>query len=309
MDSTIDPPIETEKVNVTTRGKEDTMTDFDFDDFDDKTSGWITDGSLYMPCAQFAESLEPGFYTGGVGMNGPFIKKKNLVTDELITIDNDTPRKVLNGLEKFWNNKQKFRDLGVIWKRGVLLYGPPGTGKTAICSLIAEMAINKGAIVLSSRTPVQELSEVLETIRTIQPETPIVVLIEDIDQILMRGGEHELLQVLDGDQQVDNTVFIATTNYPNLIDNRIIKRPSRFDEIIEICPTKNKKIRKEFIRQKSVNIPESELDTWTEKSEDMSFAHIKEMIILHECFDKTLDDAKNQITEMMQNEFEDYNND
>jgi len=43
-----------------------------------------------------------------------------------------------------------------------------------------------------------------------------------------------VLNLLDGVKQVDNIIYIATTNYPELLEERILNRPSRFDRRFHI---------------------------------------------------------------------------
>ena len=47
-------------------------------------------------------------------------------------------------------------------------------------------------------------------------------------------GDSELLQWLDGSHQINKVINIATTNYPERLDRRIVSRPRRFDRIIKI---------------------------------------------------------------------------
>ena len=53
-------------------------------------------------------------------------------------------------------------------------------------------------------------------LRQIQPNAPIVVLMEDLDEILKgksSAGESRILNLLDGVESTHNVVFLATTNY------------------------------------------------------------------------------------------------
>jgi SpoVK/Ycf46/Vps4 family AAA+-type ATPase len=76
-----------------------------------------------------------------------------------------------------------------------------------------------------------------------------VVILEDLDTIIESYGESDLLPLLDGENQVDNVVFVATTNYLSDLDDRIVNRPSRFDIVREVeFPTDE--ARKKFIEMK-----------------------------------------------------------
>src|SRR5262249_23195198 len=71
--------------------------------------------------------------------------------------------------------------------------------------------------------------------RQVEPDRPIVCVFEDIDAIIAVYGDSDLLQWLDGNQQVDRAGNLASTNYPEKLDRRIIARPRRFDRILRIA--------------------------------------------------------------------------
>src|SRR5258707_7883419 len=70
--------------------------------------------------------------------------------------------------------------------------------------------------------------------RDVERQRPMVCVFEDIDAIIEQNGDSDLLQWLDGNHQVDKAVNLATTNYPEKLDPRIISRPRRFDRILRI---------------------------------------------------------------------------
>ena len=83
------------------------------------------------------------------------------------------------------------------------------------------------------------LTRAMEVFRKIEPDRPVVCLFEDIDAIIEMHGDSELLQWLDGSHQINKVINIATTNYPERLDRRIVSRPRRFDRIIKIeSPTR-----------------------------------------------------------------------
>ena len=47
-------------------------------------------------------------------------------------------------------------------------------------------------------------------------------------------AESEYLSLLDGENQIGNVVYVATTNYPEKLDKRFTDRPSRFDVVQKI---------------------------------------------------------------------------
>ena len=104
----------------------------------------------------------------------------------------------------------------------------------------------------------------------------------DIDAILEMYNESEVLNLLDGLDQVENIVSLATTNYPERLGARVINRPSRFDKRFKI-PYPSAEARRVYFEKlfKDVDIKESgiDLDKWVEDTENFSIAHMKELFV------------------------------
>jgi hypothetical protein len=66
---------------------------------------------------------------------------------------------------------------------------------------------------------------------------PVLLVVEELDIYLKPESKSQILNVLDGFESPNNphgVLLIATTNYPEIIDERIAKRPGRVDRIIYI---------------------------------------------------------------------------
>ena len=121
--------------------------------------------------------------------------------------------------------------------------------------------------------------EAIRIFREIEKTTKIVVLMEDIDSLLEMHGESEVLNILDGVEKIENIIFLATTNYPEKLGDRIINRPSRFDKRFKM-PHPNSETRRMYFahlakqHEKNINIKK-----WVADTENMSMAHLKEVFI------------------------------
>ena len=62
-------------------------------------------------------------------------------------------------------------------------------------------------------------------------------------------GDSELLQWLDGNHQVNKSINLASTNYPEKLDRRITSRPRRFDRILRI-DNPNARLRAAYFARK-----------------------------------------------------------
>ncbi|HKB36892.1 MAG TPA: AAA family ATPase, partial [Gemmataceae bacterium] len=123
--------------------------------------------------------------------------------------------------------------------------------------------------------------------RAVEPDRPVVCVFEDIDAIIKHYGDSHLLQWLDGNHQVDKAVNIATTNYPETLDRRIIARPRRFDRILRI-QSPDADVRRVYFGRK-LSLSSAELGRWVEVSEGLPFAALAELIISVCCLGNDLE--------------------
>ncbi len=243
---------------------------------------WAKVGDAFFPSDETVEKLDPGQYHIEYSHNrGIYFSKKPINLDELLILPDSASEEIIENIEYFWEREQIFRDLGYLWKRGVLLFGPAGSGKTSTLQLISQKIIERGGIAVYIKEP-RLTAKGLELLRRIEPTRPIIVMIEDIDAIQQAYGEADLLAMLDGDLQIDNVVFIATTNYPEKLDKRLVNRPSRFDIVRKIgMPSANARRVYFLARNKRLGLAEAseELDLWISSTEGFSIAHLKEVIV------------------------------
>lgn len=261
---------------------------------------WAIADQDHYPCDKAISELVPGQYTIRYSDRGIYFTKKIVNLDELIPLPDNNTEKVLESIGEFWSREESFRELKFLWKRGILLWGPPGGGKTSAVQQLSKQVVDDGGISIISNAPTVD-AQGLEVLRRIEPHRRIVVIIEDIDAVIEQHGEADLLALLDGENQVDNVVFVATTNYPERLDKRFVNRPSRFDEIIKI-DMPNSACRREYLSVKNprLKVDTVELDSWVERTKGFSIAHLKELIVSVECFNKDPDDVINRLVMMME---------
>jgi SpoVK/Ycf46/Vps4 family AAA+-type ATPase len=122
----------------------------------------------------------------------------------------------------------------------------------------------------------------------------LIVILEDIDTIAGEGhwSTSMLLNILDGIKQIDNVVYIATTNYPEKLEERITNRPSRFDRRYEILMP-NAKVRESYFRSKLTesDLEKIEISKWVKSTEGFSMAHLRELVIAVVALGNTFEDT------------------
>jgi SpoVK/Ycf46/Vps4 family AAA+-type ATPase len=261
---------------------------------------WAVQGANFFPCDESVKELAPAQYEVCHSPNsGFFFQQKNACFDELMQLPDSASEDIYKNLETFWTKEERFRSFGFLWKRGILLWGPAGSGKTCTLQLISQSIIKKGGISVYVNNPTITAGG-LSIFRRIEPDRPCVVMLEDLDAMISTHGEHEVLALLDGELQIDNVVFIATTNYPERLDKRIVNRPSRFD-IVKLIGMPKPAARKMYLSAKNKRLlkhPE-ELALWVKETEHFSIAHLKEVIVSVEVFEVPLEQAIKRLRKMI----------
>ena len=176
------------------------------------------------------------------------------------------PEKLKNDLLEdvssfFTKGVDVYRRLNLKPFRKLLLAGVPGTGKTMICSALAKWALEQKylAIYVSSAVRRQGTDygssfDKIEQALSVAASSalPTLILLEELDAYLHEEEKALVLNVLDGNESEINdkgTLLIATTNYPEAIDERVLKRPGRLDRIFIIPETRAAVDAEKMLRQ------------------------------------------------------------
>ena len=176
----------------------------------------------------------------------------------------------------------RFDEMNLTHKYNLLLYGAPGCGKSVITRRIINKVIRDGGIALVNPN-IRNLHKILEPINSIQPDTKVLVILEEFEEEAS-DYERELLNLLDGPQQMKNVMYIATTNYLDQVPKRMM-RPGRFSNTIEI-KSPGDEARRFYLSQKFTN---TELvDKIVSMTKDFTIDELKEVVKQHYCLSKDL---------------------
>lgn len=248
----------------------------------------------FTPVDETVPALRRGSYGVSVNMFGDvFFVPKQIPVEEILDLPDTAASEVFHEVERFWSMHEFFAHRKYSYKRGVLLYGPPGTGKTTTLNRVTLLMEQKDGIVLYPTT-VNAFRAGISAFRVVEPNRPLVVVLEDLENFA-HDDEETLLSVLDGQDQVSNIVTIATTNYLRNLSPRIRDRPSRFD-LVRKVDFPSHAARVAFLQAKTT-LDAQHLEKWASATEGLSFAHLKELDIAVNgfggSFEASLDRIKN----------------
>lgn len=194
-------------------------------------------------------------------------EKKNINS---IVLESRIFDSLIDDVYYFLNNRHKFDELGLNYKRGYLFYGKPGNGKSSLIFCLASyFNLNIYYIMLSDFKSDTELFEVINVIE----DKGSIIVFEDIDAINVTSSSNRkieqdnknlqtekdkdvkleiggitlsgLLNSIDGILSPENCIFIFTTNYPDKIDPALL-RPGRVDKKIKFDDANGDMVKRMF---------------------------------------------------------------
>jgi len=241
-------------------------------------------GEAFAQVGKSIPTIPPGEYIHEEDSNDRiWAKRLKTVSDNLIDLPDLPTTFILNQIKMFWNKKAEYEKYGFLQKRGILLHGPPGCGKSSIISMLKRQIIELGGIVFNAED-FETLTSGLKEFREVEPERPVMTVVEDLETYLegsngsnVAKSETAALALYDGENQINNVVHVATTNKPESLADRFIRRPGRFDLIIGLhAPTRN--TREAYLRSIcGEGLKEEDLTNILDNTRGLSLAYMREI--------------------------------
>jgi len=268
---------------------------------------WLIDGDTFIPTTKSELILPAGYF--GVKYHHTYdkyvLKRMTILAEELLKLPDNSYQDILDDIAKFWKSQDLYKKYNYVYKRAILLYGIPGCGKSSIITMLADELIkNHNGIVINLKQAedIESFDEIMNPIREIEPDRKIITFIEDIDNFITKDNlslQSKLLNILDGKLQYDNMVVIATTNHPEVLEDSVTKRPSRFNLRKEIRPPRAN-VREYYIKNKTKkgDLTKAEIDNWVKLTKGFTIDHIKELVLAVFLLGYKFDDAYAAIKEM-----------
>lgn len=175
---------------------------------------------------------------------------------ENVILADDLKNRLMDDIEAFFTTGVDiYRQLKLPPFRKLLLAGVPGTGKTMLCAALAKLAIKKRRVVVYVSGADRDGASFEKIQRALQAVAaaryPVLMIVEEIDAYLQGNDKARVLNVLDGVESPNNprgALLLATTNYPEAIDERISKRPGRLDRVFVVPPIADEAMGEQMLR-------------------------------------------------------------
>lgn len=189
--------------------------------------------------------------------------------------------------------------IGLLNKMAMCLWGEPGTSKSVTVYQIIEFAIKNDWVVIDGSGSVPLIAAVMKNMRQVEPARGIVVVWEEFDRLIAEY-EHEILQLLDGGDQMPNVLYVMTTNYVQNIPKRIFTRCRRipFQVQFEYPGAEERrayfdaKVPPEFKGQVDIN-------DWVQKTEGFSIDHCAQVLVGVFAYQQTIDEVISDLRSRM----------
>lgn len=253
-------------------------------------SQWAAVGTGFVPVGTTQKTIKAGVYRiDMVNSDVSGLVPHEWAKDDLLALPDSATGRVLKEMERFWTLGPSFTALGYIHKRGILLHGQAGTGKTTTVCLVSQALTDAGGLTLLVQPgQLRGAIHFLRAIRSVEPARQILTVIEDVDEM---SDDTDLLALLDGQSTIPGVVFLATTNHLDRMPDRLVKRPSRFDKVIEIGPP-TAAARETYLRSRGI---ETDLAALVDASKGFSFAQLKELVIGVKCFGEEIPEVAKRL--------------
>lgn len=264
-------------------------------------STWISTGEDYIPAVNLkcVDNIPAGMYACAFIDRDYHLMPIPLNSDELFIFSDSYQESILAEVKQFWDKKELYKQHNLCHKRGILLEGGPGTGKSSLITQVIQHIIKLNGVVFTVRNAneFQFLPIVLKSIfRKIEPERPVITIIEDVDKLIENlGGDQILLDFMDGKQSINNHLVILTSNNTSELSNALL-RPSRIDLRYRL-DNPNDNVRREYFQYKGIS--DDQLDEYVKLTKNLSIADLKEVfiatVILNKSIDQVVKDIKNPL--------------
>jgi SpoVK/Ycf46/Vps4 family AAA+-type ATPase len=214
---------------------------------------------------------------------------------------------VSSKIDKFFSKIDIYKQYGVFPKRGCLLYGSQGTGKSRILTKVINNYVkdDKTFVLVwnTDKYEARHMKSLLQSITYDKSIEKMILVAEDIGGVEYNGGaklpsQSSMLSLLDNVEKTFTipTLILATTNFPESLLENLTNRPQRFDDVVKVgnpSPEFRAKFLGFFSKDEATEEDKEEIKN--RKYNDLSVAHIKEIVIRAKLYDVSFAESMKQV--------------
>jgi SpoVK/Ycf46/Vps4 family AAA+-type ATPase len=125
-------------------------------------------------------------------------------------------------------------------------------------------------------------------------DMPIIIVIEEITSVYdAHWAQSTIKSFLDGELSWENTITIATTNYPEQLPNELMNRPARFDKMY-IVENPDAQTRRIYLKKL---LKESYEETLIELTKGLSLAYLRELAVASRIYNRSFESILKEFAE------------
>jgi len=130
------------------------------------------------------------------------IENAKVAIDEVFNDKSVSEKEIIDSLKELLEDLELSieltEDYGVGEEQAEQMKGELNYGKSCFLKLVMEDCVSRGDEVLIVKDA-HTLKESLAVYRDVEPDRHVLIVMEDIDRVFDYGGEHPILELLDGD--------------------------------------------------------------------------------------------------------------
>lgn len=203
---------------------------------------------------------------------------------DTIYIPREDKKRLLDSMDSFRDPIviERYKRLGLPYKRIYMFEGLPGTGKTSLVRSLASM-YNLPIYIIPITKDLDDMN-LATGIKTIK--TPAILLFEDIDALFEARKKTDyniqitfsgLLNALDGVLNNDGLEIFITTNHIEKLDPAL-KRPGRVDLLLTFSYATEEQIKDMFLHVVNDNISDADLFYSSIKDKNVTVADLQHIL-------------------------------
>lgn len=200
----------------------------------------------------------------------------------------DHTTEISEDIDYFLENAGKWKTLGLLHRRGILLFGPPGTGKTMMIEHICEKYGDGSRIIF---VPPTMTADMIAPLKGALGDAHTIFVFEELcSAVDSSRAISSLLSFLDGEESWDRCLVIATTNYPEELPRNVVDRPGRFDRVYRVG-NPSRGVREAYLKHMLKDLKDVDTELLARRTDEMSIAYLKELVVNLAIYGKKADEV------------------